>query len=194
MDKILQILNLLLGGSKWTMVIAVLAVAGMAVYGISTINDLQAKLTITTQNYNTAKQNEEKLNNSIKVQKETISRLENLVNLSKDISKDLVKNMNDRSKQLNDLRLKLNTLLSAKVQKDIIKKPTEYEQKINDTMLSINKCFEELSKEDFSNDTIVTNKEEAKVNEPTDRTKVNETSNSNSCYIEPVPNFPNGVQ
>lgn len=174
----MRLLGLVFGGSTTSIVIIVLAIAGLAVYGINTINGLQAKLTATQADYETAHQNSLELQSALDVQVKEVKRLDGLLKLSNSISQDLVSGINTRSKELNQLRQKINVLLTKKVQKDIVAKPTEYEGKINATMLAINKCFEELSKEDF-------NRQEEN----------NDEIHSKDCSIEPIPDFTaNSVQ
>jgi hypothetical protein len=168
----MKLLGLIFGGSTTSIVIIVLAIAGLAVYGINTINDLQSKLTIAQTNYETAHQNSLELQSSLDNQVKEVKRLEGLLKLSNSISQDLVKGINNRSQELNTLRKKINVLLTKKVQKEILAKPTEYESKINSTMLAINKCFEELSKEDF-------NRQEEN----------NDEIHSKDCSIEPIADF-----
>lgn len=177
-ETIKQVIGLLFGGSKWTMVIIVVAVAGLGIYGINTINDLQSKLDTMTTNNDTLKDNLEKLETAKIDQDKTINHLKTLLNLSSDINKDLVNNINLRNKDLNTLKIKLDGLNKAK--KEILLKPNEYEQKINKTMETINSCFEELSRKDLNN-----------VNNTIEDT--NNDKKEDHCSVDALPDFTYGL-
>jgi len=142
METVKYILELILGGSKWGIIlisVAFLAVGGFVVWKLTS---LEANLATATLNQEIMKSNMEKLELAKKEQDKTIKNYEKILETANQSNEAILKTLQQQIVQNDMIARKLSQISSKKA----LMKPAEFQANVNITMQIITKCFEDLSK------------------------------------------------